>query len=436
MSALVILLCSTLLSDSTLLKYRLPDVSVSAFTLTLRQNAHHGSPWWGRGVGLSAVPSYDMLVLGERLNLSTKLQVDVGAIPFSIVRSDTSLPGAQMSSVDVNPTLGLSLNWYPMPFPLGLGADVDVTAYNRWQRRTAAQFEPPAYGHSYARHYLSAVIGIGPCLGRFRDARTVVQALRIFEILRQEKHLRRPADDEDVQALANLLATRPSFSLRLDQPDKYWFADLETLLRNRELISPRMPARTWFLIEDTRANANSIPRPVGVCLSVRPGWRTKWDVSSEVRSDTTVRWRTASESPTFTTSLKSGYPLGRRWQVAESATWQVSRDSGLARHELSAQVGLGYCIFDCLSVSAEYTGWYLNRSVDFSRSRRFESWHHLRHGPALSADYYREDRMRVHARVGFERYRYQRVSPSSNVVREVSFDWGLSLNFRLLPWPW
>jgi hypothetical protein len=432
MSVLVILLCATLFGDSTLLKYRLPDVSVSAFDLFLRQNAHHGSLWWGRGVDLSIAPSYDVLVLGERLNLNAGLRVDAGAIPFSIGRSDTSLPGAQTRSVEIDPALDLSLNWYPMSFPLGLGADVDISDYNLWLRRVPALYEPPVYGHSVTRYSGSAAVGIGPCLGRFREARTVIQSLRIFEILRQEEHLRRSADDEDVQALASLLATRPSLSLRFDQPDKNWFADLEALLRNRGLISPRMPARTWFLIEETRANANSIPRPVGVCLSVRPGWRAGWDLYREVRSDTTLRWSAGSESPTLTTCLKSGYPLGRRWQVAESAAWQVSRDSGLARHELGAQVGLGYSVFDRLNVSAEYTGWYLNRSVDHYGLERYETWHHLRHGPALSADYYLEDRMSVHARVGFQQYRYQRV-PASTVVREGSFDWGLSLSCRLMP---
>jgi hypothetical protein len=434
MVALILLLCSSWLpGDSTLLKYRLPDVSVSALSLGFSQYSSFSTPKYGKESYLSLVPSYDALVLGERLNLSAHAQVSASWYPLLVEGSDTSLPGGQVRSYWVEPGGVLSLNWYPFSFPLGFGTEIAADDGNLWQRRIPAQYESPSLGYD-ERHFTgSADIRVGPCLGRFRDAQTVIRALRILDLLKQNQQIQRPADDDDVQALAELLATKPSYSFHFHQPEKNWFSDLETLLRNRGLIHPQIPARTWFLLREAAETGNSIARPVGARLSVRPGWRADWDFASETHVDTTLARRTYSKEADITVGLTSSRPLARRWQASESLAWRVSRDSTFIRHELGAQISLDYNVFDCLTVTLVYAGSYLNRSVFDIEQQLEERWNQWQHGPTLSANYYQEDRLSLDASVGYDWSSFRTKSASGPATRQATFNWSLSFSYRLLP---
>lgn len=432
MTILLALVALFPLGDSNLLRYRLPDVTASAFDLGVNENTSLGTPHYGKDLRLGLSPSYQYLVLGERMNLTVNAGLNASAEPLYVYPA--AVPDTDWSETGyrVNPGASASLDWYPLRFPLGLGGDLsayyDASRYHSTWLNGSARLEGIGRGSTAL-----ASFDLGPSLGRFRDARTVIQALRIVEILAQEQQALRPANDDDVQMLADLLAAKPSYSLHFHQPGKNWFADLETLLRNRGLARPHMPARTWFLIREAIETATSLARPVGWRLSVRPGLLlSKWS-----DKDSSADWNraesVAQRTPRLTLQLETGYPLNRRLQFAQTASWFMSVDTSPEHSHVEASVAMEYHVFDQLLASVGYSvlytdyGYYCYSDVGELR------WRFLQHGPALSITYYREDRLRANASMGLEWCRYHAAAPPAALVRQTSFNWSLGISYRLMP---
>jgi hypothetical protein len=412
--------------DSDLLRYRLPDITISAFNLNLNDNSHLGTRHYGKGLGLELSPDYRFMMLGERMNLALNASFDAEGQPFyvsSAAPDDTPWSGSWFR---IYPGASAGVDWYPFKPPLGVGAD--FSADYRLTRLGETRSDSSGTDRRFWREFSYwASLEVGPSLGRFRDARTVIQALRILEILTQERQALRAADGDDVQVLADLLATKPSFSLHFHQPGKSWFADLETMLRNRGLAHPRMPARTWFLIREAIETATSLARPVGWRLSIRPGLQlSKWsyrDSSADRNWDMSY----AKRIPRLTLGLETGYPLSRRLQFTQSASWQMTTDTTWSRSDITASIAIDYHVFDQLIATVGYSVSYAERE------HQPEQRSVLHHGPALSATYFREDRLKANASLGIDWSRYHQASSTGPLVRETALDWSLGLSYRLMP---
>jgi len=412
--------------DSNLLRYRLPDVTTSEFNLGLSAGSSLGTGSFATGSGFGLNPDFELLRLGERMNLTLNGKLDAEAEPFYDYRSGPGSTRRSGSELRVYPEASAGLDWYPFRFPLGLGGG--FSADYRLDRGYETRSDSSAKGKTVWRNLSSGTaLDVGPSLGRFRDARTVIQAVRILEILAQEKQAIRTADDDDVQVLADLLAAKSSYSVRLDQPEKNWFSDFETLLRNRRLAHSRMPARTWFLIREAIETATSLPRPVGWRLSVRPGLATRWASYRDSSANSSGETSFAHRTPSLTLGLETGYPLTRRLQFAQSASWHVTTDTTWPGSYINASVTIDYHVFDQLIATAGYSASYVKRE------RQPDKWSFLQHGPALSATYFREDRLRANASLGVDWSRYHQTSFSGPLLRETSLGWSLGVSYRLSP---
>ena len=416
--------------DSNLLRYRLPDVTTSAFNLGLNENSYLGTRSYGKGLGFGLSPAYQYMTLGERMNLTVSASIPASGEPSyvsSAAPDDTPWSG---SWLNVNPRASASADWYPFRFPLGLGGgfSADYHLARRNETRSESSGTDRRFWHEL---FYGASLDVGPSLGRFRDARTVIQALRILEILAQERQALRAANGDDVQLLADLLAAKPSYSQHFHQPEKDWFADLETLLRNRGLAHPRMPAQTWFLIRDAIETATSLARPVGWRLSVRPGLA----MSKESYRDSSADWNRDLSYGRRTTrlvlGLETGYPLSRRLQFAQSASWWMTTDTTLSRTDITASIGIEYHVFDRFLATVGYSAEYWDRGYYGDSPQQL--WRFLEHGPALSATYFREDRLRANASLGLELCRYYVAKPPASPVRQTSFAWSFGISYRLMP---
>jgi hypothetical protein len=412
--------------DSNLLRYRLPDITTSAFNLGLRENSYFGTRHYGKDLAFVLNPAYEFMALGERMNLAVNASLDANWEPLHLSSAAPDQVPWSGNWLLVDPRTSAGLDWYPFRFPLGLGAD--FSAEYRLTRNNETQNDSSATARSFTRESsFWTSLGVGPSLGRFRDARTVIQALRIFEILAQERQALRAANEDDVQMLADLLAAKSSYSVYFNQPEKNWFADFETLLRNRRLAHSRMPARTWFLIREAIESATSIARPVGWRLSVRPGLALSElsyrDSSAYHNMDASYTHRT----PHLTLGLETGYPLSRRLQLAQSASWHMTTDTTWPGSYINASVTIDYHVFDRLIATVGYSASYVKRE------RQPDKWSFLQHGPALSTTYFREDRLRASASLGVDWSRYHKTSPSGPLVRETALNWSLGVSYRLMP---
>jgi hypothetical protein len=414
------------LGDSSLLRYHLPDVTTSAFNLGLNDGTALYPLAHSTETRLTLRPDYELLRLGERMNLALNASLNTDAPTFDVI---TAAPGDTyklLSAFYFRPDASADMDWYPLRFPLGLGADFGADCKLKGNAETVRHDR--STGRSSSRDFSFVTsLDVGPSLGRFRDAQTVIQALRIFEILAQERQALRAANEDDVQMLADLLAAKPSYSLHFHQPEKDWFVDLEALLKNRGLTHARMPARTWFLIREAIETATQLARPVGWRLSVRPG------AELTAGSHWVMGWTTSHRSlyPRLALGLETGYPLSRRLQFSQSASWHMTADTTVSRTDLAGSVEIDYHVFDRFIATAGYSASYADREHYGDMGQQLRSY--LRHGPALSAAYFREDRLRANASLGLDWARYRETSPSSPLVRGTSLNWSLSLRYRLSP---
>jgi hypothetical protein len=424
-SVLLLVFGALMPGDTELLKYRMPEVSASALDVTVGQYSHLGTSYYGKGIRYWLIPRYDALVIGERMNLKLNGSLDLEAPPIYFIASDPAASGARSYDYELVPNLVSSVDWYPFVFPLGLEGAIGARSIPHWVR-----VAPDTVTRSYDAW---GDAGVGPCFGRLRDAQSVIQALRILDLLKQNQQVQRPADHDDVQSLTDLLAIKPSYSLHFHQPEKNWFGDFETLLRYRGLIRDQIPARTWFLLREAVETANSIPRPVGVRLSIRPGLGADWTYRYFSAAGSGTSASGLKMTPELTLNLASGYPLSRRWQFADSATWRISADSPSVRHELVEQVSIDYHVFDLLIVSATYSVVYASHFITNPHARRLDRWQTWQHGPTALVKYYQEDRLSLDASVGYGWSGFRTKSASGPATRQAAFNWNLSFSCRLLP---
>jgi hypothetical protein len=414
------------LGDSNLLRYRLPDVTTSAFNLGLNEGTALYPLVHSTETGFTLKPDYELLRLGELMNLTLNASLGTYAPTFDAISAEPGDTYQFSSSFYIRPEASVGVDWYPFKFPLGLGGDFSADCKLTGNTQTVRDDSGTSGSSTRAISFVTS-LDIGPSLGRFRDAQTVIQALRILEILAQERQALRAADGDDVQVLADLLTAKPSYSLRFHQPEKSWFADLEALLKSQRLAHPRMPARTWFLIREAIETATSIARPVGWRLSVRPGLKLA-KASQWYRGWIPSYW---VHFPSLTLGLETGYPLSRRLQFAQSASWHMTADKTRSQSDITASVELDYHVFDRFVATVEYSALYADREPYGDMGQELRS--SLRHGPALSATYFREDRLRGDASLGFDWARYRETSPSGPLVRGTTLHWSLGVRYRLMP---
>ena len=428
--ALLVLAASLRLGDSDLLHYRLPDAAASAFTLELGQGDYLRTTDAGSNIYFMLDPGYQVMVLGERLNLSAGADVGVSGEPLHVYPSRSRARVDRRTYYEVNPGMSAALDWYPLHFPLGLGADFHVRSHFYWSHSVPKPDENNTPECDRSDLDGSGHLAIGLSLGRFRDAQPVIQALRIYELIEQPGEQPREPDKDDVEALAQLIARRPVIGLRFHQPAKDWFQELEGLLHTRGLIAGRLPARTWFLIREVLEDAPALARPVGARFSIRPGEYVGW---SSQTADTTQPVTESHRHPSLTMRLESGYPLSRRWQFGENADWQIAWDSAGATHRLNAAVSLDYHVFDRFLVAFSYAGSYANRATHYIGDTSGEEvrWREWNHGPEITATYFREDALTLSGSVGLLQSGWNQTFTAGPFVSQLSATWGLSLSYRL-----
>jgi len=422
--------------DSELLRYRLPSVVTSSFELGLGGSSNLYSNDYPRvSTGVDLSPQYHITALGEQLNVDATAQGGLGAIPFSIMPPRYSDVGYHEYSYWAAANLAGSLDWYPTHLPLGLGTDVTAHASANRDEQIPAR-DTTDLPMSQRESYVLCNLALGPTYGRFRDARTVDQALRIYEILGRDSLLRRATASDDVQFLAELIARKPTFALRYDQPEKNWFQALDSLLRTRQLTPAHLPAREWFLMREVLENVRSISRPVGIRFSARPGfyayrWRDEIIRPTSVSLDTESLWQRS-----LTLRLEAGYPLSRRWQLGADASWSLRSPDPWGSAGLDANVALEYEVFDRLLVDLRYEGEY-QPTVTWGGDEPVwpAHWHEWYHTIMLAPTYYLEDELTLRAGAYLLLDNYREGTATGPACSRRTAHLSLDVQYRFLPRP-
>jgi hypothetical protein len=419
--------------DEQLMKYRLPEVTVSSFEIGLGHDGQTGTPsYYDRFLDFSLSPKYNLLILGERLNLNVGADVGLEALPVHAHRSDTDRTAYRSARYLVGPNVAGSADWYPIAFPIGLGGDLFASTDFEWHHQVPTA-DSSFLGEFVQRRNSTRVFAdLGPTLGRMRDARTVIQALRVVELLSQENLVRRGFEDDDIQLLAVVLASKPAFELKFLQSSKDWLRGLGNVLTKRGLVPSRVPARTWFLIREALEDANSVARPVGYRFSVRPGLRSAWYSEFDSTFNGAINSANHYYRPSVVARLESGYPITRRWQVGENASWTIASDSLYTRHDLKGSVTLTYYVFDRLLASFDWSGLYTNHEYwgGWDGREEWDIWHH---GLTLSASYYQEDMLKVSASAGYGASSCRTGSARGPQSTYDGLTWSLGASYRLIP---
>ena len=417
--------------DSNLLRFRLPGVKVSALELDVLQYSSWGLiP--GANVGAWIIPAYRALIIGEQLNLDARAEVELQAYPLT---TDLWFQGSSYGeqSYSARPQLSASADWYPGILPLGVGAEGDLDGAFGWWRCAYDSTPPTEALLARSSRSLAGSAVVGPVAGRLRDARTVIQALRIQELLESAGALLREFNSEDVQAVAEQLAREPEFDYHYRLPNREVFQALESVLRGRGLIARKVPARVWLAIRDALTIARTIERPVGAKLSTRAGLDASAYFTSETMPDSTITTASRRLGPNVIVQLDAGYPLSRRWQTAANAGWRVRTDTAGPLHLLEAGIGLSYHWFDRLLITAGYAVSWQNRVYGYGWEGQGvgEQRYRLDHGPDFAVSYYVEDNLSLDATAGVSWASYRDGTASGTPVTGNGLNFSIGLHHRL-----
>jgi len=413
---IVICLLSAKPPANALERYVIPDARFSALTVTLGATGVWNDTSIGRDyLSIPLNAGYGLLRSGERLNVEGAAGLEF--LGQSASRMYLTPDTMQMSWSADSGTAGMSVRADLYPFELPFAGSGYLSASEEVhfsEQRTDTNLESTLDAIRRERVYgdrLNVSVLVGPAFGRIREARTAVIALRIAELLVEEQVLNRPVEDEDVLALAQVLATDRGFVLEHDRPVKGFYSAIEELLVSRGVITPTITARTWFRIreavESDFGSGARLPRdglvssllqsrPAGIRLSLRGGlnyrgeyWRTEVVDSSLSREDS------RRLVPRAQALAEYGKPLTTRLQLTANAAYTVDREGAGISQNVSAGVAGSYQALDWLSVSLTYGGSYTPQTLDSVVGDR----HRIQQEAGARVYWYLEDRLRFDAGV-------------------------------------
>lgn len=450
---------SILPTGNPLLHYRLPETRTSLFTIYFQPfsfvHNYYGLRWSNSLDGY-LLPKYDILITGERLYLSgsvsTSFQGDLlqNRYPTDDEGGFISIKG---NSFAVQPNLSSVIDWYPIKLPLGLGVDCRSDFYYEVKHFNPDSNDYVPQGFNFPEKERNRRIHIdllaGPSIGRIREAKTVILALRIGEILKENGFLEHELSDSDVQELAQLLSRDKEFALKWERPNKYFYQALESLMVRREIISERLPGLVWFRIKDEIESPNFsifIPNPyerhkvgigtgaraVGVKLSIQAGiYYINWDSHKDF-TDSVLDYSNTQKIPELQVGLVSGYPFNTKLQFNQAAYWTIQSESIGTTHTLNANIELSYRLLDRLLASVFYSGGIKNKSSwGYSETGYHIDYNHFYQSPGVGFKYYIEDRLSLSASIGFYDEEYRRDSPTAPFNGYAHFSYDLSFVYRL-----
>lgn len=263
---------------------------------------------------------------------------------------------------------GAGMRGYPWAVPVGW--DVSASVDGRTDQAWTDDFEDRTFASGSvshdessseldAWHYAeSATITGSLGYGRVRDATPVFQIILLEERLRRDGVLTRELARGTRQKIAELYAIRGSFAVVHDQSDKFFWRELERLLReDGALRESGLDAYAVRHADDALVVARGFYRPVGFFFGPTLSAFHRHDVLRRSTSDRTVffvdsvpladlstsssqRQRSFSDRTEYGLTAEYDVPLGDRTQIRayENFSTELSSDP----HDLRAN-GLVAC---------------------------------------------------------------------------------------------
>ena len=385
-------------------------------------------------------------LLGQAGTQDTRQSRD---LPGSIIRGDDHL---QFSTEEwqVNGQL-LS---YPWKTPVGLQLTTRVTGENSqdWRRDFArlvsntsvpVQRTEQATRQDQQAYDYTAQLDLSAGLGRVRDA-TVVQDIHVLEErLHETGALARPLSPQAREKLAALFYIRPDFSDPHERPERYFWREVERILReDGALGEPGLDP--YSVMRADEGYFARIARPcgwfVGPVVSgqhVHQGTRLDQSASAYLFLDDSLalgqQFRSSVDDVTSFDEVDLGgaaefhRPLGWRWQLDLRTRLTASvRPGDQALHTASAGF-LTWSVADrwIAEASLAHTRDYLKRRGELQREE--DVW---LFDAALQIGWYVEDHTRLSAGIEHTQQRVPFSGAGREFLRLTSFS--VSLDYRFL----
>ncbi len=416
---LLMLAAPQVMLDQRFEDFRLPTTRTSSWSFSFSPGGQIAGG--SQEFGLPAEAGYSTYLDGDTLfhSFGVRASTDLWT------HSDSAV-GTQ-SQRDLLLTAWDELNAYPFNVPLLVGLSAG----------TRVDFGADNVQRDYAIlpvRNRDVSLALEPRLGagRLRDARPVVQALWIEEVLKQEGILDRDLRESELQQLARLVTTEAMYSRLHDHGERYFFQTLEDRLRPLAR-SPAIPARVWLRVKEVLRHYGE---PVETGFQVAAGLRNDWFFNHDRTAcpESVVTRDTASRYSHFSFTVKSGHPFTPHLRFTQSFEYNLPLHPDEPWPSLTTDVGLIYEVNDIWLVQAEWFGAYSSYSgPDECEAAQGtgEEWYgpkydYLSHGPSASLSYFSSDHLRVTAgaRLSLFSYRTGRYSTARTTDAEldVRFD--------------
>ncbi len=267
---------------------------------------------------------------------------------------------------DVNESLYLSAGWHEYRWKSPIALVATGTAQFRWRQnwneseRTNNSNYDRMTGEIWEYDYsTSAEVGAG--LGRVRDATGVFDVYVLEKRLRESGALTAPLSDTARQQLAALFYRRNDFSLLHERNSKYFWREVEQVLRNNGVETGTLGAWDWMRVNEALF-AGTFQRWTGARIDLVIRGRHENHISRVSREtidqyttpDTTVTSRSnfyereLVYGDQLAPGIKADYyrPVNWRLQVFGSTAFYLPLNDAPKAFEFSAEVGTEYVIAD------------------------------------------------------------------------------------------
>jgi hypothetical protein len=336
--------------DERLVDFRLPATRVSSWGLSFGTGAVDES-----ADSIGKTENYAQAAIGYQTRFeSDSLEYGTAATIRSSTDRHSPVPGLNEERSSVTAVTSGNLTLYPFPAPFLVEVRASAGASTGISETQGGEF---LGGNSREGSVeLAPTIGVG----RIRDARPVVQALWIEEVLKEQQLLRRSLAPDELQQLAQTIAKRESFGARRGplRGPRYFYRALEELLLPWSGAT-RVPADAWLRIKEILDHTGE-HRETGfqftAGLDARGSLRhdvTVWPDSTRTR-DTTSRYAF------LTLSIRSGHPFTPHLHLSQSLDYRVGLTATTDAPEYSgtATLALLYELNELWLVKASWSGTY------------------------------------------------------------------------------
>lgn len=308
-----------------------------------------------------------------------------------------------------------------------------------WSAREASQRIPPAEArgvsdfNSHSYFYLSS-ISIGPIVGRVRDATPVLDARTLEDRLTRTHALAQPLSEVGRARLAELLATRSAFRFAHTRPERYFWREVERLLREDGALAGTT-LDSWSVLRVLEGvSPNLAPRFTGssfqvfvTALAIRDHSNSSFQNSFAAFDHDTliaaIRNQSSSEQNSRRDLASVGYdaeyhrPVGLRWQF--DASQQLNWNDAAGALFLFDRLSATWMIADRWRATSNWT--HSASSRGRSSSRKIEAWG-LRHLAELQ--YQLEDAWALSLS-----WQHEQNHDRTHFAREDAFSLGVSYQF-------